>query len=586
MSEQEPPSGMTDLVYERRIMGAWERFVQGDGLAPGAVRDVVGRSWLRCLSARVDPALAHAPDPLAEQALMALQHRHRELIEASVPVMMQARDFLSESGTMMILTDPTGVILQTEGDPATLEAALDVRLTAGANWNELLSGTNAIGAAVSVGGPVRVHGAEHFCAGIKPWTCSATPVRDPTNGDLLGVLDISGLRDTLNRHCLALAVSAAGRIEERLTARELELRQRLLEWGLRHSSRAASGGLLFFDRKGHLTAADARARTSLAGMGLDPDLKGYRRIDALSMDSAPDLSEPTLPEWLRAEWVERVVAGRERLGSIVVLPGPSGTTGRCGSMVAGAPSRSRADDSFAAASIAHEVKQPLAAVVMNAGASLRWLGNEAPDLAKAREGLERIIQEGMRAGDIIGRIRSLVRKSPPQKEPLDLNETILEVIALTRSETQNHRVSLETRLSPLLPTVLADRVQVQQVILNLIMNALESMSCSDGPRELRVGSCTAEAAEVVVDVKDTGKGLDPATAERMFDAFYTTKPEGMGMGLAISRSIIEAHGGRLWATGNSPRGAVFSFNLPAVVSQDSSGGLSTSSLARDTRGPL
>ncbi len=239
-----------------------------------------------------------------------------------------------------------------------------------------------------------------------------------------------------------------------------------------------------------------------------------------------------------------------------------------------------------AASIAHEINQPLAAVVTNAGASLRWLGNEPPNLARAREALERVIEEGTRAGDIVGGIRGLIRKSPPQKEPLDLNETILEVIALTRSEMQNNRVSLETRLSPRLPTVRADRVQVQQVILNLIINALESMSGSDGQRELWVGSRSAEADQVVVEVKDTGKGLDPTTLERMFDAFHTTKPEGMGMGLAISRSIIEAHGGRLWATGNSPRGAVFSFNLPAVVSQDSSGGLSTSSLARDTRGPL
>jgi len=462
----------------------------------------------------------HAPDPLAEQALMALRQRHRELIEASVPIMTQARDLLSESGTMMILTDPTGVILQTEGDPATLEAALDVRLTIGASWNELVSGTNAIGAAVSSGGPVRVHGAEHFCAGIKPWTCSATAVRDPATGDLLGVVDISGLRKTFNRHWLALAVSAAGRLEERLKAHEMELRQRLLEWGLQHLSRAACGCLLFFDRKGRLTAADARARTALAGMGLDPDMpKAHGRIDAFSMDSVSDLGEAMLPEWLRAEWVEPVVVQGERLGAVVVLPGPSATTGIFESLVRGASSGRRAEDSFAVASIAHEVKQPLTAVVANAGASLRWLKLEPPNLAEAREGLERIIREGKRAGDIVGRIRGLVQKSPPQKEPLDLNETILGVIALTRSEAQNHRVSLETRLSPHLPTVLADRVQVQQVILNLLRNALESMSGSDGPRELQIWSRTAEASQVIVEVKDTGKGLDAATAERMFEPY-------------------------------------------------------------------
>jgi len=536
-------------------MGAWERFVQGDGLAPGLVRDVVGQSWLRCRFASVDPALGHAPDPLAESALMALRQQHRDLIEASVPVLAQARDLLSESGSMMILTDPTGVILRTEGDPATLEAALDVRLTDGANWSELLSGTNAIGAAVSVGGPVRVHGAEHFCAGIKPWTCSASPVRDPTTGDLLGVVDISGLRETFNRHWLALAVSAAGRIEERLRTLELEMRHRLLEWGLGHLSRAASGGLLFFDRKGRLAAADARARASLARMGLDPDPRARGRIDALRIDSVPDFSETALPRWLRAEWIEPVVVQGERLGLVVVLPGPSDAPDRSGSAEG---------ESFAVASIAHEVKQPLAAVVANAGASLRWLEHEPPNLAEAREALERIIQEGKRAGDIVGRVRGLLKKCPPQKEPLDVDESILGVLALTRGETETQQVSLETRLSRCLPAVLADRVQLQQVILNLIRNALESLSVSQDTRELFIASRATAGNQVVVEVKDTGKGLDAATAEHMFDAFYTTKPGGMGIGLAISRSIIEAHGGRLWAMPNSPRGAIFLFSLPAM----------------------
>jgi signal transduction histidine kinase len=236
--------------------------------------------------------------------------------------------------------------------------------------------------------------------------------------------------------------------------------------------------------------------------------------------------------------------------------------------VAGAFSGSRASDSFAVASIAHEVEQPIAAVVANAGASLRWLAHEPPNLAEAREALKRIVQEGKRAGDIVGRIRGLVENRPPQKEPLDLNETILGVVARTRTEAQNQRVSLETRLSPGVPAVLADRIQVQQVILNLIRNALESLRGSDGLRELRVGSRAAEASQVIVEVRDTGKGLDAAAAERMFDPFYTTKPEGMGIGLAISRSIIEAHGGKLWAVQNSPRGAIFLFSLPATRSHD------------------
>src|SRR5262249_51195741 len=191
--------------------------------------------------------------------------------------------------------------------------------------------------------------------------------------------------------------------------------------------RVASGGLLFFDRRRRLTAADAGARASLAGMGLDPDLKSHGRIDAFRTDSVPDLGAATLPEWLRAEWIEPVVVQGERLGVIVVLPRPSVATVQSGPV---------AGDSFAVPPIAPEGKQPPAAVVANAGASLRWLGHEPPNLAEAREALERIIQEGNRAGEIVSRVRSLVKNCPPQKEPLDLNETILGVIALTRSETE------------------------------------------------------------------------------------------------------------------------------------------------------
>ena len=535
-------------------MAAWERFVDGDELAPDLVRDVVGRSWMRCRSEHVDPALQHAPDPLAEPELLALRQRHRELVEAGRSVMMQARDVLSESGTMMILTDPTGVILETEGDPHTLEDALDVRLTTGASWNELSSGTNAIGAAVSTGGPVRVHGAEHFCAGVKRWTCSATAVRDPANGELLGVLDISGLRRSFNRHWLALAVSSATRIQEKLWSHELELRQRLLEWGLGHLARAGDGGLLFYDRKGRLTATDARARASLAAMGLDRYLEEPTAIEAFRADSASDLSAAVLPEWLRPEWIEPVVVRGERLGVVVVLPPRSVATVQPGGDASG---------NLAVASVAHEVKQPLAAILANAGASLRWLAHGPPNLAEARRALERIVQDGKRASDVVSRVRGLVKNAPPQKELLDLNEIILGVVALTRSEAQRQRVALDARLSPDLPAVKADRVQVQQVLLNLVRNALEALGGSEGPREVSIGSRAVQGFQVVVDVKDTGKGLDAASAERIFEPFYTTKADGMGVGLALCRSIIEAHGGKLWAMGNSPRGAIFLFSLPA-----------------------
>jgi C4-dicarboxylate-specific signal transduction histidine kinase len=216
-----------------------------------------------------------------------------------------------------------------------------------------------------------------------------------------------------------------------------------------------------------------------------------------------------------------------------------------------------------AASIAHEVNQPIAAVVTSAGAGLRWLAAQPPHPEEAREALDRIVRDGNRASQVISRIHALVRKAPPRRVHVDINETILEVIALTRSELQRNRVTLQTRLSSGLPLILGDRIQLQQVLLNLIMNALEAMSdLRNGPRALLVGSEQDGSNSVFVAVRDGGPGLDPEGLDHLFEAFYTTKPDGIGMGLAISRSIIEAHGGRLWATPNVPQGAVFQFRLP------------------------
>jgi len=213
------------------------------------------------------------------------------------------------------------------------------------------------------------------------------------------------------------------------------------------------------------------------------------------------------------------------------------------------------------ASIAHEVNQPIAAVVNNASACLRWLA--AQNLEEARQSASRIIADGHRAGEIIGRIRALAKKAPPRTDWVDVNETILEVIALARSEVHSNAVSLQTRLGDDVPLILADRIQLQQVILNLMINAIEAMNAiRDAPRELLIGSTKDDSHGVVVAVRDSGPGLDPKSLDRLFHAFYTTKPHGMGMGLAISRSIIEAHGGRLWATANAPHGAVFQFTLP------------------------
>jgi C4-dicarboxylate-specific signal transduction histidine kinase len=215
------------------------------------------------------------------------------------------------------------------------------------------------------------------------------------------------------------------------------------------------------------------------------------------------------------------------------------------------------------ASIAHEVKQPIAATVSNAQAALRWLEGQPPDLEEVRQALAHIVQDGKRAGDVVGRTRDLIKKAPPREDRLDINEAVREVIELTRGEAAKNGVSVQTELAERLPLIQGDRVQLQQVMLNLIINAVEAMSgVSDGPRELLISTGTSDTGDVHVAVRDSGPGLTPAAPERLFEPFYTTKPGGLGLGLSICRSIIEAHGGRLWVSANVPRGASFQFMLP------------------------
>jgi NO-binding membrane sensor protein with MHYT domain len=215
------------------------------------------------------------------------------------------------------------------------------------------------------------------------------------------------------------------------------------------------------------------------------------------------------------------------------------------------------------ASIAHEVNQPLAAVVANAEACLRWLDRGTPDLDEARRSVERIVKDASRAAEVIRRVRALLNKADTQKAPLNVNDVVNEVIALVQPELLSHRVSPRTDLAPALPMVLADRVQLQQVIINLVMNGIEAMQpITDRPRELVIRSYHDEAHQVLVTVKDSGVGISAENADRLFNAFFTTKSSGMGMGLSICRSIIEAHGGRVWAAPNLPQGTSFHFTLP------------------------
>jgi PAS domain S-box-containing protein len=220
-----------------------------------------------------------------------------------------------------------------------------------------------------------------------------------------------------------------------------------------------------------------------------------------------------------------------------------------------------------AASIAHEIKQPLAAARNNASAGLNFLDAQPPDLGEVREALGCIVDDTDRAGAIIDRIRDQIKKALPQSDRFDLNEAINQVIVLARGEVTKNRVSVDTHLTEGALPVQGNRIQLQQVVLNLILNAVDAMGLvKEGPRELVISAEQNETNGILVAVRDSGPGIDPEHLDRVFEAFYTTKSGGIGMGLSICRSIINAHGGRLWAEANEPRGAVFQFTLPGCGS--------------------
>jgi signal transduction histidine kinase len=215
------------------------------------------------------------------------------------------------------------------------------------------------------------------------------------------------------------------------------------------------------------------------------------------------------------------------------------------------------------ASIAHEVNQPIGALVTNAYAALRWLRADPPDLDEASQALEDIIKDGRRVSDVIDGLRALVKKAPPKTDLLDINDAIMDTVALARGEILKNRVALETQLATDLPPIRGDRVQLQQVIMNLVVNAIEAMSAMDeGTRELKIGA-NKDQDDIHITVRDAGPPLKPESLERFFETFHSTKSSGMGMGLSICRSIIEAHRGRIWATANVSRGATLHVTLPA-----------------------
>jgi C4-dicarboxylate-specific signal transduction histidine kinase len=217
------------------------------------------------------------------------------------------------------------------------------------------------------------------------------------------------------------------------------------------------------------------------------------------------------------------------------------------------------------ASLAHEVNQPIAAAVTDANTCLRWLTRDQPDLEEAREAAARVVKDATRAAEIIARVRMVFKKGVAQRELVDVNELLREMTILLRNEISRQSIAVRTELAEALPQIMGDRVQLQQVMMNLIMNSIDAMKDVEGTRELIINSQRTENEQLMVSVGDTGVGLPAKQVDRIFDAFFSTKAHGTGLGLRISRSIVESHGGRLWSSDNSPRGALFHLTLPITI---------------------
>ena len=305
---------------EDRIVGnALARFQRGDDGVPRGVRPVIEESWQRCLRSGVDPiaprTAPHGGDPVRGSV------RNHELLEASEPVMAQARSGLSGCGTMLILADAAGEVLRAEGDDNALAAAEGAGITPGSNWSEAARGTSGLGTSLYLGDAVHVHGPEHYCRTHHLWTCSASVVRDPVDEGVLGALSVAGPSDVFDPHLFPLVLASATGVRAALAEREDLRRKQLLEYALALGARRTTTGLMLFDRRGRLLSADSRARSALTTLGAGSDAAPTARLVALDVCMATGVSAAPLPFWLRSRWLEPVMAGEERIGTIVKLPG-------------------------------------------------------------------------------------------------------------------------------------------------------------------------------------------------------------------------------------------------------------------------
>ncbi|NMG74740.1 EAL domain-containing protein [Aromatoleum diolicum] len=382
---------MSHPKYNKQIKGAWEKFLSGkDYSASAGLRPTIDESWRRCLVSRVDPTHNPTPPLLERSALQALRERHERLISASSPFMVQSRSLLARTGTVMILTDPEGTILDVEGDPRLRDAIERVHLVPGASWNETASGTNAIGTALVLLQPIQVHASEHFCEEVQKWSCSAAVIRDPVTAAILGVLDVSGLSGTYNKYSLPLVAMTAERIENQLAQQESERRLALLEACL---PRLSSGdGVIVFDRHGNLVKANDKATAALAAW--DVSLIATTRIPLPGAAETPDAAPETLPEWLLANRIEPILRKSQLLGFVVSIP-----------MLAALSDRSlpRIGESAAARvpGTPSEPREALLSTMLDQSASVVFL----KDMAGHYEFVNRCFEQtfGVRSADILGR---------------------------------------------------------------------------------------------------------------------------------------------------------------------------------------
>jgi transcriptional regulator of acetoin/glycerol metabolism len=297
------------------VTSAWERLVHDGESRPQTVRRVIEDSWHRCVESSVDPGADRAPPPLEESRLFEFRARNARLVDASLPLIEETREFLSQCGTIMLLTDPGGMILELAGDSRIFEPAGEVRLIPGCDWTELTCGTNAIGTALALQHPVQIHGAEHFCAGIKGWTCSATVIRDPVDGTVLGVIDLSGMTQRYSQQSLALIVSIAGRIESRLEKRALERRLNLIERCMIY--RDGTDGMAVVDERGRLVRANSQATVAFARLGVSEGLaKAFPVPDIAAI--AQGVVPRHAPDWLHRVQIETIKEGGDTLGYLLV----------------------------------------------------------------------------------------------------------------------------------------------------------------------------------------------------------------------------------------------------------------------------